>query len=254
MLRPTRRTDPSTPDYVSTRWYRAPELLVGDTVRTQPRPYPYSIPPSDPLAARCCQSYGEAVDIWAIGCMLAEMSTGVPLFPGDSDIDQLFLIMRCCGSLTERQRAIFHRNPLYVNVKVRAAHMLAQRRDWSPPSQCTHATLPLPLPSLAATGSGRKRAAAPAVSISGPVGAGLPAGLPRPRLRRACVGGLPGMSTACGGQTLTLPSLHDPQRPAPLALSCCSTRTLTASPTGSSPSCSNAWRESGRSLSCCLAR
>lgn len=37
------------------------------------------------------------VDIWAVGCLFAEMSTGEPLFPGDSDIDQLFLIAQCLG-------------------------------------------------------------------------------------------------------------------------------------------------------------
>jgi serine/threonine protein kinase len=40
-----------------------------------------------------------AVDIWAIGCLLAETLTGEPLFPGDSDIDQLYHIMRCFGKL-----------------------------------------------------------------------------------------------------------------------------------------------------------
>jgi len=53
-------------DYVATRWYRGPELLTGDT------------------------QYGKPVDIWAIGCMLPEMASGAPLFPGESDIDQLF--------------------------------------------------------------------------------------------------------------------------------------------------------------------
>lgn len=38
-----------------------------------------------------------AVDIWAIGCLMAEMLTGEPLFPGDSDIDQLYHIVKCFG-------------------------------------------------------------------------------------------------------------------------------------------------------------
>jgi len=45
-------------DYVATRWYRAPELLVGDT------------------------RYGFQVDVWAIGCVFAEMLTGEPVWPG----------------------------------------------------------------------------------------------------------------------------------------------------------------------------
>lgn len=60
-------------DYVATRWYRAPELLVGDTC------------------------YGPPVDIWAIGCVFAELLTGQALWPGKSDVDQLYLIKRTLG-------------------------------------------------------------------------------------------------------------------------------------------------------------
>lgn len=60
-------------DYVATRWYRAPELLVGDT------------------------KYGRAVDIWAVGSLVSELLTGEPLFPGESDIDQLYHIIKCFG-------------------------------------------------------------------------------------------------------------------------------------------------------------
>ncbi|XP_041365004.1 cyclin-dependent kinase-like 2 isoform X2 [Gigantopelta aegis] len=81
-------------DYVATRWYRAPELLVGDT------------------------KYGRAVDIWAIGCLLSEMLTGEPLFPGDSDIDQLYHIVKCFGNLTPRHREVFLRNPLFVGMRL----------------------------------------------------------------------------------------------------------------------------------------
>lgn len=81
-------------DYVATRWYRAPELLVGDT------------------------KYGRAVDIWAVGCLVAEMLTGEPLFPGDSDIDQLYHIVKCFGNLTQRHREIFYKNPLFVGMRL----------------------------------------------------------------------------------------------------------------------------------------
>lgn len=74
-------------DYVATRWYRAPELLAGDT------------------------AYGPGVDIWAVGCMLAELATGAPLFPGESDTDQLHLIVRSIGDLPERLAAIARANP-----------------------------------------------------------------------------------------------------------------------------------------------
>lgn len=81
-------------DYVATRWYRAPELLVGDT------------------------SYGKAVDVWAIGCLLGEMLTGEPLFPGDSDIDQLYHITKCLGNLIHRHREVFMKNPLFVGLRL----------------------------------------------------------------------------------------------------------------------------------------
>ena len=38
-----------------------------------------------------------SVDVWAIGCLCSEMLTGEPLFPGESDIDQLHLITKCFG-------------------------------------------------------------------------------------------------------------------------------------------------------------
>ena len=60
-------------DYVATRWYRSPELLVGDT------------------------QYGPPVDVWAIGCVFAELLSRVPLWPGKSDVDQLYLIRRTLG-------------------------------------------------------------------------------------------------------------------------------------------------------------
>ena len=60
-------------DYVATRWYRAPELLVGDT------------------------KYGPPVDVWAIGCVLAELISGQALWPGRSDVDQLYLIRKTLG-------------------------------------------------------------------------------------------------------------------------------------------------------------
>lgn len=60
-------------DYVATRWYRAPELLVGDVH--------YSFP----------------VDVWAISCVFAELISGQPLWPGRSDLDQLYLIRKTLG-------------------------------------------------------------------------------------------------------------------------------------------------------------
>lgn len=79
-------------DYVATRWYRAPELLVGDT------------------------AYGKPVDIWAVGCLLAELTDSQPLFPGESDLDQLSLIISYRGAIPQRMVDLFARNPYYRKV------------------------------------------------------------------------------------------------------------------------------------------
>uniref|UniRef100_A0A1I7WTX3 Protein kinase domain-containing protein n=1 Tax=Heterorhabditis bacteriophora TaxID=37862 RepID=A0A1I7WTX3_HETBA len=47
-----------------------------------------------------CRYYSTAIDMWSLGCIFAEMATGRPLFPGDSEIDQLFKIFRTLGTPT----------------------------------------------------------------------------------------------------------------------------------------------------------
>ncbi|GMP90294.1 hypothetical protein CsSME_00041492 [Camellia sinensis var. sinensis] len=61
---------PPFTDYVSTRWYRAPEVLLQSS------------------------TYTPAIDMWAVGAILAELFTLCPIFPGESEIDQLYKI--CC--------------------------------------------------------------------------------------------------------------------------------------------------------------
>lgn len=95
-------------DYVATRWYRSPELLVGD-----PR-------------------YGKEVDIWAVGCLYSEMMTGEPLFPGESDIDQLFQIVRVLGKLNSRHQLLVTRNTMFKGMKQEKNSSLAQLfPDWN---------------------------------------------------------------------------------------------------------------------------
>ncbi|CAH8841673.1 unnamed protein product [Trichobilharzia szidati] len=81
-------------DYVATRWYRSPELLVGDT------------------------QYGPPVDVWAIGCVFAEMLLGCPLWPGSSDLDQLYLITKNLGDLYPRHRQIFEQSKYFSGIQV----------------------------------------------------------------------------------------------------------------------------------------
>ncbi|CBN76016.1 conserved unknown protein [Ectocarpus siliculosus] len=64
---------PHLTDYVATRWYRAPEILLGS-----PR-------------------YTKGVDMWAVGCILGEMLSGRPTFPGTSTMNQLEKIMESTG-------------------------------------------------------------------------------------------------------------------------------------------------------------
>jgi len=64
---------PLMTDYVATRWYRAPEILVGSS------------------------KYGAAVDMWSMGCILAEMVLERPLFSGTSTINQLEKVMVALG-------------------------------------------------------------------------------------------------------------------------------------------------------------
>ncbi|XP_073953067.1 cyclin-dependent kinase 2-like [Choristoneura fumiferana] len=59
---------------VVTLWYRAPEILLG------------------------AKFYSTAVDVWSFGCIYAEMMSGRTLFPGDSEIDQLFRVFRALGT------------------------------------------------------------------------------------------------------------------------------------------------------------
>lgn len=80
-------------EYVATRWYRAPELLLGSN------------------------NYGKEVDFWAIGCIMGELTDGQPLFPGESEIDQLYLIQKMLGPLTQEQQEMFSRNPRFLGFR-----------------------------------------------------------------------------------------------------------------------------------------
>jgi cyclin-dependent kinase-like len=79
-------------DYVATRWYRSPELLLSDR-------------------------YSREVDIWAIGCIMGELTDGEPLFPGESEVDQLFEIQKTLGALTPFQQEQFAKNPRFIGFK-----------------------------------------------------------------------------------------------------------------------------------------
>jgi cyclin-dependent kinase-like len=62
--------------------------------------------------------YSKPVDIWAIGAILGELSDGQPLFPGDSDIDQLYVIQSTLGNLPHSQIEQLSKNPKFSGYKV----------------------------------------------------------------------------------------------------------------------------------------
>lgn len=64
---------------VATRWYRSPELLFG------------------------ARKYDEGVDLWAVGCIFGELLNNSPLFPGETDIEQLCCVQKVLGTPTEEK-------------------------------------------------------------------------------------------------------------------------------------------------------
>jgi dual specificity tyrosine-phosphorylation-regulated kinase 2/3/4 len=58
--------------YIQSRFYRAPEIMLGIT-------------------------YSTAIDMWSFGCILLELMTGYPIFPGESEAEQFSLIMQYRG-------------------------------------------------------------------------------------------------------------------------------------------------------------
>lgn len=79
-------------EYVATRWYRAPELLVGDV------------------------HYTTKIDIWAIGCVTAELMRGEPVWPGKTDFEQLCMISSSTGPLTSNQMQTLLTKRIYDQV------------------------------------------------------------------------------------------------------------------------------------------
>jgi p38 MAP kinase len=71
-----RPTESEMTGYVATRWYRAPEIMLN------------------------WMHYNQTVDIWSVGCIMAELLTGRTLFPGTDHIHQLNLIMELLGTPT----------------------------------------------------------------------------------------------------------------------------------------------------------
>ena len=107
---------PVLTDYVATRWYRAPEILLGS-----PR-------------------YTKGVDMWAVGCILGEMLNGRPIFPGTSTMNQLEKILELTGAPSAEDVAIigspYARTTLDVGDEAEALSPSGTRRRCSTRSRC----------------------------------------------------------------------------------------------------------------------
>ncbi|SOV10859.1 glycogen synthase kinase 3, putative [Plasmodium sp. gorilla clade G2] len=77
--------------YICSRFYRAPELMLGST------------------------NYTTHIDLWSLGCIIAEMILGYPIFSGQSSVDQLVRIIQVLGTPTEEQ--LKEMNPNYADIK-----------------------------------------------------------------------------------------------------------------------------------------
>jgi cyclin-dependent kinase 9 len=79
---------------VVTLWYRPPELLLGD------------------------RNYGPPIDIWGIGCIMAELFTRWPILRGDSEQEQLLEIIKLCGPITPEVWPNVDKLVLYRSMKL----------------------------------------------------------------------------------------------------------------------------------------
>nr|CDS29610.2 serine:threonine protein kinase ICK [Hymenolepis microstoma] len=124
------RSQPPFTDYVSTRWYRAPEILLRSV------------------------NYNSPVDLFALGCMMAELFTLRPLFPGQSEIDMLFKITGVLGTPSQHDwpegyklaSAMNFKFPkcksarlsdIIPNVSTAALHLINELIAWNPKKRPT---------------------------------------------------------------------------------------------------------------------
>ncbi|XP_016550434.1 cyclin-dependent kinase F-4-like [Capsicum annuum] len=84
-------SQPPYTEYVSTRWYRAPEVLLQSPI------------------------YGPAVDMWAMGAIMAELLTLRPLFPGSSEADEIYKICSVIGTPSKSEWAHGHELAAAIN-------------------------------------------------------------------------------------------------------------------------------------------
>ncbi|WAR23955.1 CILK1-like protein [Mya arenaria] len=99
------RSRPPYTDYVSTRW--APEVLLRST------------------------NYNSPIDMWAVGCIMAEMYTLRPLFPGSSEIDEIFKVCTVLGTPKQNLKS------LIPNASNEAVQLMKDMLNWNPQKRPT---------------------------------------------------------------------------------------------------------------------
>jgi mitogen-activated protein kinase 1/3 len=118
-------------EYVATRWYRAPEIMLNS------------------------KGYTKSIDIWSVGCILAEMLSNRPIFPGKHYLDQLNHILGILGSPSpedlnciknEKARSYLQSLPfkpkipwtrLYPNAHAQALDLLEKMLTFNPQKRIT---------------------------------------------------------------------------------------------------------------------
>jgi len=127
----TEQKDMGLTEYVVTRWYRAPELLVDNV------------------------GYSTAIDVWSVGCIFAEMLGRKSLFPGTDYLDQLRRIIDVLGTPTDEdlafmtneqavevlrtlpERAGREWNQLFPSISAQASELLSAMLTFNPSNRCT---------------------------------------------------------------------------------------------------------------------
>lgn len=94
--------------YICSRYYRAPELILGE------------------------DSYDCSIDIWAIGCVVAEMVLGEPLFPGKNSKDQFVRIMNILGSPTSQELFEMCHSPPTNLPEIKGSGLSAKLKNFDP--------------------------------------------------------------------------------------------------------------------------
>ena len=84
---------PPLTEYISTRWYRAPECLMTDG------------------------HYGYKMDIWGVGCVFFEVLSLFPLFPGDNELDQIHKIHNILGTPPAELLEKFQKNATHMKLE-----------------------------------------------------------------------------------------------------------------------------------------